>query len=192
MLGAGILIVIVGCLAVVGGIMYLVGVYNQLVLVLVNTDKAWANIDVLLKQRYDEIPKLIKVCEGYMKYEQATLEKIIAARTRFMDAKSPAQAAAADASMAGALKTLFAVSENYPELKANANFKQLQDRISYLESQIADRREFYNESVAVFNTRIQQIPDLFIARLLNYQPKEMFKAAEQDKEDPKISFTLPS
>jgi LemA protein len=191
MFGMSVVLLIMIGIVLLWLLMYSVGLYNQLVQVQVNVDKAWSNIDVLLKQRYDEIPKLIKVCEGYMQYERDTLEKIVAARTRFMEAKTPAQAAAADTQMAGALKTLFAVSENYPELKANANFKQLQERISYLENQLADRREFYNESVAVFNARIRQIPDIFIARALNYQPREMFKALTPEKTTPEINFTMP-
>lgn len=176
---------------VLGVAFYLVGVYNQLVQVKVNVEKSWANIDVLLKQRYDEIPKLVKVCEGYMKFERETLEKITQARTQFLNAKSPGEVAKADSSLAGALKTLFAVSENYPDLKANNNFKQLQERVSYLENQIADRREFYNDSVAVFNTRIKQIPDIVIANLLAYREKEMYKAAEAEKTPQDIKFDFP-
>jgi LemA protein len=126
-----------------------------------------------------------------MQYERATLEKITAARTSFMAAKTPGQMAAADSSMSGALKSLFAVSENYPDLKANANFKQLQERVSYLENQIADRREFYNDSVAIFNTRIKQIPDMFVANLLAYQAQEMYKVAEAEKASPEIKFNMP-
>jgi LemA protein len=188
-MGFFILGVIVLLLA--AALFYSVGIYNQLVELSVNVDKSWANIDVLLKQRYDEIPKLIKVCEGYMQYERETLEKITAARTRFMEARTPGQLAQADAQMAGALKTLFAVSENYPDLKANENFRQLQQRVSYLESQIADRREFYNDSVAIFNARIRQIPYVFFAGPLQYTTKEMFKATAEEKQSPDIKFNMP-
>src|SRR6266571_8968874 len=124
----GILVLaIVGLVAVVA-IGYLVGVYNQLIQIKVNVDKSWANIEVLEKQRYDEIPKLVKVCEGYMQYERETLEKVIAARTRFLAAQGPAAKAEAGTLMAGALKSLFAVVENYPELKANQNFMHLEKR----------------------------------------------------------------
>ena len=99
--------------------------------------------------------------------------------------------AQAGSDLSGALKTLFAVSENYPELKANDNFKQLQSRVSYLENQIADRREFYNESVAIFNTRIKQIPDILIANMLKYTEKEMYKISAEEKVSPEIKFDIP-
>jgi len=172
-------------------VLFIIFVFNSLVSLKNNIRKSWANIDVLLKQRYDEIPKLIKVCEGYMKYERETLEKITLARTQFLNAKNPAEIAKADSTLAGGLKTLFAVSENYPELKANANFKQLQERVSYLENQIADRREFFNDSIAIFNTRIKQLPDIFIANMLGYQQQEMYKVAEAEKVSPDIKFDMP-
>lgn len=171
--------------------MYGAGIFNQLIRVRVNVDKSWANIDVLLKQRYDEIPKLVKVCEGYMTHERQTLESVTKARTMYLEAKTPGQIAKADSELATALKSLFAVSENYPNLKANEGFMQLQQRVSYLENQIADRREFYNDSVAVFNTRIQQIPDVVVARMMNYQPAEMYKVAEAEKASPEINFNVP-
>lgn len=172
-------------------VLYGVGVYNQLVQVRVNVDKSWSNIDVLLKQRYDEIPKLVKVCEGYMAHERQTLESVTHARTMYLSAKTPGQVAKADSELATALKSLFALSENYPNLKANEGFMQLQQRVSYLENQIADRREFYNDSVAVFNTRIQQIPDVFVANILNYSAAEMYKVAEAEKVSPEIKFNVP-
>jgi LemA protein len=190
-MGIALLVLVIVGMIGIGVVAYFAGIYNQLVGVGVNVDKAWSNIDVLLKQRYDEIPKLVKVCEGHMKYERETLEKITAARTRFLEAKTPGQVAQAESQLAGALKTLFAVSENYPDLKANVNFKQLQERVSYLESQIADRREFYNDSVAVFNTRIQQIPDVFVANIMNYRSKELFKVPEAEKASPDITFDFP-
>lgn len=190
-MGLIIFLLLITGLAAMAAIIYFVGVYNNLVKIKVNVDKSWANIEVLLKQRYDEIPKLVKVCEGYMKYESETLQKITLARTKFMEAKTPSQAARADTELAGALKTLFAVSENYPDLKANKNFMQLQERVSYLESQIADRREFYNDSTAIFNTRIKQIPDVLIANMMNLIPKEMFKVPEVEKNPPDIKFNFP-
>ncbi len=174
--------------AIVGGALYAVGIYNRLVALRVSVEKSWSNIDVLEKQRYDEIPNLVRVCEGYMAHERETLEKVIAARTRYLGASGPGQVAAADNMLTGALKSLFAVAEQYPDLKANQNFLHLQDRISFLENQIADRREYYNESVGIFNTRIQQIPELFVAALLKYTPREMFKAPPEEKQPPKVSF----
>ena len=116
--------------------MYFISIYNQLIQINVNVDKSWANIMVLEKQRYDEIPKLVDICNAYMKYEQATIEKVTLARTKFLDAQSPSQVAKAGADLGAALKTLFAVSENYPELKANQNFKQLQENLIELNNQL--------------------------------------------------------
>jgi len=178
-------------LSVVGLLLYFVSIYNGLVRVARNIEKAWANIDVLLKQRRDEIPKLIGVCEGYMKYERETLEKITAARTACMQTKGVADAAQAEGQLSGLLRTLFAVAENYPDLKANQNFLQMQQRISYLESQIADRREFYNDSVNLYNIRISQIPDMWVARSMSLAAKEMFKISEEEKKDVEIKFNFP-
>ncbi|HEV8337117.1 MAG TPA: LemA family protein [Candidatus Polarisedimenticolia bacterium] len=171
---------------------YLIGIYNQLVQIKVNVDKSWANIEVLEKQRYDEIPKLVKVCEGYMQYERGTLEKVIEARSRFLQAKGPADMAQAGAEMGGALKSLFALAEAYPDLKANQNFTQLQQRVSALENEIADRREFYNESVTINNARIQQVPYVFLAGTLSMTQREMYKVAPAEKESPEIKFAMPA
>jgi len=176
---------------IIGIVLYVVSVYNGLIVLSRNVDKSWSNIDVLLKQRYDEIPKLVKVCEGYMKYERETLEKITAARTACMQAKTVGESAQAEGQLSGLLKTLFAVAENYPDLKANQNFMQLQQRVSYLESQIADRREFYNDSTNQYNIRINQIPDMFVARMLGFSDKELFKAAEGERKDVDINFNFP-
>jgi LemA protein len=188
-MGIVVLVVLVALLVIAAG--YFIGVYNQLIGIKVNVDKAWANIEVLEKQRYDEIPKLVKVCEGYMKYERETLEKVIAARTRYLEARGPAQMAEAGSRLSGALKSLFALAENYPDLKANQNFMQLQSRVTALENDIADRREFYNESVTINNTRIQQIPYVFFAGLLRCVPREMYKVAAAERVSPEISFSYP-
>jgi LemA protein len=185
------IIIIVLLFLAYGLIGYLISVYNGLIVVSRDIEKAWANIDVLLKQRHDQIPKLVSVCEGYMKYERETLEKITAARTSCIQATSVGQSSQAEGDLAKSLKTLFAVAENYPDLKANESFAQLQASISYLENQIADRREFYNDSVNIYNIRINEIPDLFVARMLNMQPRDLFKAAEEDKQDINIKIDLP-
>ena len=176
---------------IVGAASYFVSIYNGLIRLSRNIEKAWANIDVLLKQRHDEIPKLIKVCEGYMKYEKETLEKITLARTACLQAKSVGDSSKAEGELGKMLKTLFAVAENYPDLKANQNFNQLQQRVSYLENQIADRREFYNESVNNYNIRINQIPDMFVAQMIKMRPKELFKVTEEDRKDVDIKFDFP-
>lgn len=187
----GFVILALVLFVVIGIILYFVAVYNGLIRLSRNIDKAWSNIDVLLKQRHDEIPKLVKVCEGYMQYERETLEKITLARTACMQAKTVDEASKAEGQLAGALKTLFAVAENYPDLKANQNFMQLQNRVSQLENQIADRREFYNESVNNYNIRIHQIPDMFIAQMLQMRDRELFKVMEEDRKDVDINFNFP-
>ncbi len=167
---------------------WFVGIYNSLVRLKNNIKKAWSNIDVLLKQRHDELTKLLNTVKGYMQHEKSVLTQVTEARTAFMNAQSVGEKAQADNMMTGALKTLFAVSENYPELKADRSFQQFQGRISEIENQIADRREFYNDSVNTYNIRIQQIPDVFIARMLGYTAEELFKAAEEDRRDVDIQF----
>ena len=186
----GILVMILGFMAlvVVGIVLYGVSLYNGLVQVKNNIEKAWANIDVLLKQRSDELPKLLNTVKGYMKHEEGTLMKVTEARTKFLNAQTVSEKAEADNMMTGALKTLFSVSEAYPELKADSQFVHFQTRISSIENEIADRREFYNESVNSYNIRIESIPDMFIARIMNLQKKDMFEVSEQDKQDVEIKF----
>src|SRR6266487_209698 len=187
-MGLDLLITLVVILAVVGAAAYFVTIYNSLVRLRNDIDKAWANIDVLLKQRHDELPKLIETCRGYMQFEQKTLQLVVEARNAYQKAGSVPEKAQADNLLSGALKTLFAVAENYPDLKANNNFMQLQNRITELENQIADRREFYNDSVNTFNIRIQQMPDTFVASVMNVQPRSMFKVEEADKTDVPMTF----
>jgi len=176
-------------LFVVGGaVAYVVTLYNGLIAVKNNVDKAWANIDVLLKQRHDELPNLVEVCKGYMKYEQDTFQIIAQARSMYSQATTVDQKAEASATMTSAVGRLIATAENYPELKANNNFMQLQSRITELESQIADRREFYNDSVNTFNIRIQEMPDAILAGTMDLTPRQMFHVAEMDKAPVAVSF----
>jgi LemA protein len=186
--GLTILIGLVVVLFVVGVFIYFITIYNSLVRLRNDMDKAWANIDVLLKQRHDELPKLIETCKGYMQYEQKTFQLITEARTAFMKASTVGEKAQADNMISGALKSLFAVSENYPDLKANNNFMQLQKRISELEERIADRREFFNDDVNTYNIRIQQLPDVFVARMLNLQRRDLFKVSEEDRRDVEVKL----
>jgi len=188
---AAIMFLVVLLFVIIGLTSYFITIYNGLIRLDNNIRKAWANIDVLLKQRHDEIPKLIKICEGYMQYERETLEKITAARTACLAAQGPADSAKKEGELSGLLRHLFAVAENYPELKANQNFTQLQERVSYLENQIADRREFYNDSVNNYNIRIQQIPDMWIAAMMKMQNKELFNISEEDRKDVDIKFDFP-
>lgn len=173
---------------VLWAVLWFVGVYNRLVQLRNNNDRAWANIDVLLKQRHDELPKLIDTCKGYMKYEQDTFQKITEARSRVMSAGTIAEKAQADNLLSGALRSLFAVAENYPELKANNNFMQLQGRITGIESEIAARRDVFNQETTEYNIRIQQIPDSFVAGMLGYGKRDLFQAAEGESADVKVSF----
>ena len=162
---------------------YGISIYNHLVRIKHNVSKAWSNIDVLLKQRHDEIPKLVETCKQYMKYEQETLEKVMLARSQVSQARQnqdvPGLGMAEGALRLG-LGNLFALAEDYPELRANENFQHLQGRISTLENSIADRREFYNESANINNIGIEQFPDLIVARLFAFGPRDLleFEASE--------------
>lgn len=187
--GMDIIVRVIAGLAGIAIAYYIVAIYNGLIQLKNNIQKSWANIDVLLKQRADELPKLIESVKGYMAHEQGVLTAVTQARTAFLEAKTIPQKAAADTMMSGALKSLFAVAENYPNLKANENFLQLQNRISGLENEIADRREFYNDSVNTFNIRIQSIPDVVVARIMGLtQPEQMFKVSEEEKRDVVVNF----
>ena len=179
---------------VVLALVYGVVTYNGLVQLKHNIAKAWANIDVLLKQRHDELPKLVEVCRQYKQFEQETLARVTEARARVAKAREahdvPALGAAENLLRAG-LGQIFAVAEAYPELKANEHFMQLQTRITALENSIADRREWYNESVNLHNVRIEQFPDLIVARMFSYteQPLLQFSVAEKADVDLKALFS---
>src|SRR5580698_4685690 len=175
-------------LFIAGILIYAVILYNGLVRLRNENDRAWANIDVLLKQRHDEIPNLVETVKGYMQHEQQTLLAVTQARTASMSAASIAQKAVADLKMDSALRGLFAVAENYPQLKANENFLKLQTRISELEERIADRREFFNDDVTSYNTRIAQIPDVFVASFMELKPRPMFKVSDEDRKLVEVSF----
>lgn len=167
---------------------YFFSVYNSLVRLKHNIEKAWSNIDVLLKQRQDELSKLLKTVKGFMAHEKKVLTDVTKARTAFMNASSVAEKAQADNMMTSTLKSLFAVAENYPDLKSDKSFQQFQNRISAVEESIADRREFYNDSVNTYNIRIEQIPDVIVARMLGYVRKDLFKVADSDRKDVDIDF----
>ncbi len=174
----------------VGTVGYLLSLYNSLVALKNSIGRAWANIDVLLKQRHDELPKLVATCEGYMQHERAVFDRLSEARGALMKARGVGERAEAEGLLTKALGQFFAVAEAYPDLKANTGFLQLQSRISDLENQIADRREFYNDTVTTFNTRIQQIPDNLVAGWLSLTPAELFKVEESDRQDVQIQFKM--
>jgi LemA protein len=167
-------------------------IYNSLVALKNSLTRAWANIDVLLKQRHDELPKLVKTCEAYMQHERAVFDKLSEARGALAKARGVGERAEAENLLTRALGGFFAVAEAYPDLKANQGFLQLQTRISELEGQIADRREFYNDTVATFNTRLEQIPDKWVAGWLQLVPAESFRATDADREDVEIRFAVAS
>jgi len=187
-IGELLIVAFVIVLVVIGLAIYLVSVYNGLIKLKNDIKKSWANIDVLLKQRTDELPKLIASVKGYMKHERETLELLTKARTDFLKAKTLPEKARADGEITRALKTIFAVAENYPNLKASENFIQLQNRISGIENELADRREFYNDSVNTFNIRIQSFPDMYVAGWLKYKSEEMFKVSAEEKKDVEVKF----
>ena len=184
-----IVAVVIG-LIILGFVGFLISIYNALVRMRNNISKSWANIDVILKQRSDELPKLVDSVKGYMKHEEGVLTKVTEARTKFLDAQTVQEKAKANNMITDALKSLFAVAENYPTLKANESFLQLQTRISGLENELADRREFYNDSVNEYNIKINSFPDLIVARMMGYtEPETMFEVDESDKNDVKIDFS---
>jgi len=188
-LSAAILLTsLISVLVFIALVIFTISIYNSLIALKINIERASSNIDVLTKQRFDEIPNLVEVCKAYMKHESETLKNVISARNFFLGSAETAHKVQADFVLEGALKTLYAVSEDYPQLKADAQFLHLQRRITDLENKIADRREFYNASVAVFNSRIRQIPDITIAYFLKYEEKPMFKASPNESEAQAIKF----
>jgi LemA protein len=184
----GWIVLLVLLLLILGLISYGVMIYNGFVQLRNDADKSWSNIDVLLKQRFDELPKLIKVCEGYMQHEQKTLEAVIRARSQVASARSEKDQLEAQNFLTDTLRSLFAVSENYPDLKADTVFRQLASRISQLEDQIADRREFFNESVNLYNIRLEQFPDLIVARAFNFTGRTLWRIDPAHRQDVEIKF----
>jgi len=164
--------------------------YNSLVQVKHNVDQAFANIDVLLKQRRDELAKLIDSVRSYMVYERDLLERITTLRAKAGGAGTEAERLQAEGQLSAGLARLFAVAENYPDLKANQNFLQLQQRISALEEQIAHRREFYNEAVNINNVRMEQAPDRLLAGMAGLVRRALFEASAQEREDVVIGQAL--
>ena len=171
-------------------VLYFVMTYNSLISIKNNVEKAWANINVLLKQRNDELPKLIDTCKIYMKHEAQTLENVTRARMGVDAAREThniGALGAAESALAASIGGLYAVAENYPDLKADQTFINLQQRVTGLENQIADRREFYNDSVNVNNVRVAQFPDLIVAKVFNFEPSELLKFAAEELKDIDVS-----
>lgn len=166
--------------------LYAVFIYNNLVRLKHNVSRAWSNIDVLLKQRHDELPKLVETCKQHMAFEQQTLERVMQARAAVADAREKANIKAlgqAETQMRLGLGNLFAVAEAYPELRANESFQHLHTRITSLESSIADRREFYNDSVNHLNIRIEQFPDIILAKRLRFSAAPLLEFQDAEIKD---------
>jgi LemA protein len=185
-----VLAVVVGVVLLFG--LILLGIYNGLVRSRIRCREAWSGIDVQLKRRSSLVPNLVETVKGYAAHEREVLENVTRARARLDQAGTPGQAAQADNALTATLKTLFAVAENYPQLKANENFLQLQRDLSDVEEKIAFARQFYNRNVMDFNTRIQVFPNVLIANTFNFTAFEFFEAEEAAREDVKVSFTTPT
>ena len=176
--------IIIGILVLIAG--YGLAIYNNLVALKHRVAQSWANIDVLLKQRHDELPKLVETCKQYMKFEQETLERVIQARSQVASAAEQEDIGAlgsAETALRSGLGRLFALAENYPDLKANDSFQHLQARISSLETGIADRRELYNDVVNQNNIRIEQVPDVFIANFFKFKAHPLLEFSETETAD---------
>jgi LemA protein len=174
-------------------IFFLVGMYNNLVRLKVTCDNAWADIDVQLKRRYDLIPNLVETVKGYAGHEKGTLEAVINARNRAMTATSPGDKAQAENLLSGALKSLFALSEAYPQLRAIESFTSLQSSLTQIEDTVQNARRYYNAVVRDLNTKIQQFPTNIFANMLGFKPREFFEvSAPAEREAPKVSFSAPT
>ncbi len=165
-----------------------IAIYNMLVVKRTRVENGWAQIDVQLKRRYDLIPNLVETVKGYMKHEREVLEKVTELRSRAMGATTPKEAAEANNMLTATLKSLFAVVENYPQLKANENFMKLQEELTATENKIAFARQFYNDVVMDYNATIQKFPQTIIASMFNFIGREFFEAPAEEKEAVKVKF----
>ncbi|MFA5069860.1 MAG: LemA family protein [Patescibacteria group bacterium] len=170
-------------------IFWLVAIYNGLIRLKNQTDEAWSDIDVQLKRRYDLIPNLIETVKGYATHEKQVFENVTNARAKAMGAQNPEEKGKAENMLSGALKSLFAVAENYPQLRASENFAKLQDELSDTENKIQASRRFYNGNVRDFNTKIQTFPNNMFAQRLGFKAREFFELEQEEaKEAPKVNF----
>jgi LemA protein len=185
-----VLAVLLGVVLLFG--LFLLGTYNGLIRSRVRSREAWAGIDVQLKRRSSLIPNLVETVKGYAAHEREVLENVTRARAQLEQAGSPAAMAQADNALTQTLRHLFAVSENYPQLKANENFLKLQQELSDIEEKIAFARQFYNRNVMDFNQRIEVFPNVVIAHMFNFAPFEFFEAEEAARGDVQVSFSPPT
>jgi LemA protein len=182
------LVLIIVLAIVVLLVLYLITAYNGLVKLRNRVENAWAQIDVQLKRRLDLIPNLVETVKGYAAHERTTLEAVIAARNQAIQAHGPHDEAVADNVLTGALRQLFALSENYPDLKANQNFLALQEELTASEGRVAYARQFYNDGVLKYNTKIQQFPTVLIAGAMGFTQREYFEAEDAAREAPRVQF----
>jgi len=187
-MGPALVLIAVAVFVGGGAILYAVGIFNTLVQVRHNVAKAWKNIDVLLQQRHDEIPKLIEACKGFMTHEKTVLTELTRLRAEYDAARSVEAKTRTENQINRSLWNLRATAEAYPDLKSVGLFNQLSGRISGLESNIAGRREFFNDSVNVYNITIDQFPAFLLARLLAFRPHPLLEVPEEKKQDPVVSF----
>ena len=174
-------------------VIFVISMYNSLVRLKVTCDNAWADIDVQLKRRYDLIPNLVETVKGYAAHEKGTFEAVINARNRAMTATGPADKAEAENMLSGALKSLFALSEAYPQLRAIESFTSLQKSLSDIEDNVQNARRYYNAVVRDLNTKILQVPTNIIAGMLGFKSREFFEvSAAAEREAPKVSFDTPA
>lgn len=178
--------IILGIIVFLG--IFLWSLYNGLVTAKVRIEESWSGIDVQLKRRSSLIPNLVEAVKGYAKHEKEVFENVTKARAALIGATGAKETAQADNMLTGALKTLFAVAEAYPALRASENFKQLQEELSDTESKIAYARQFYNSNVLDFNTKIRVFPNVFLAGMFTFQPAEFFEAEEEEKKDVEVKF----
>lgn len=172
----------------VGLVFFVIGIYNALIKLRAQVRNAWSQIDVQLKRRYDLIPNLVEVVKDYMSYEQETLQKVIQARSAAMKATKISDKAQKEGMLTEALKSLFALSESYPDLKANQNVMSLQEELASTENKIAFSRQFYNDSVMLFNIKCQTFPSNMIANMFNFAREEFFKVPEEEKAPVKVDL----
>lgn len=170
-------------------ILAVISIYNGLVQSKIKIDNAWSQIDVQLQRRFDLIPNFVETVKGYMTHEKETFEKISALRTSWANASSVSEKAQLDGELSGALKTIMAVSESYPELKANQNFSDLSEELRNTENKISFSRQFYNDTVTIYNTKLEVFPSNIIAGMFNFKSRDLFKAeSEEARKNVKVDF----
>jgi LemA protein len=180
-------VIVIVVIVIVIGLVFWLG-YNGLVKRRVQVDNAWSQIDVQLKRRHDLIPNLVETVKGYAAHERGTFEAVTQARANAINAQTPPEQAQAENVLSGALKSLFAVAEAYPDLKANQNFLNLQEELTSAEDRIAYARQYYNDSVGSYNTQIQKFPTNLLAGMFHFERREFYDAAPEDTETPQVQF----